>query len=222
MAILKKNSLPGLTGKLGQLVIREVNGKQVVSAKPDNRKTSQSKKAVSNRKSFHYVNSFAKFIYFIPGLSALWAQCLNRKYIVYNSIVSENKKYVTDIGLTLSNTIVPSSDYNFINDITLNNNSVDISVDLTQKYISTVIENKFNIILIFAGYDKYGTLSYKFDENLFIPEENIDISLISFQLQIDNLDFVKSHTDVIVFGTMIWNLRNNFELCWSSTFGKKI
>ena len=222
MAIEKKNSQFGFTGKTGNLVTRIVNGKRIVSARPRPYKKRESKSVISNNNKFRHSGGLAKCVSSVPLLKTIWKEYSKGESIAYRSIISENIHLATDAGLTISNIIVPSSDYNLINDILLIDNFANISFNLTQNLILSVLENKFRIYLIFARLDKAGELDCKSDQYLLIPEKDIDISLIKFALGVEVPNFISNYEDVTIFATAIWNLKNNFKICWSSTFAKMI
>jgi len=221
MAIEKNNSQFGFTGKTGKLVTRIVNGKRIVSARPGPYKR-ESKFVISNNNKFRYLVKLAKCITSIPVLKAIWKKYSNGASIGYRSIISENMDLATDAGLTESNIIIPSSEYKIINDISIDDNSANISFNLTQNFISTVLANKLNIILIFARLNEKGEMDCMADQYLLIPEKDIEVSPIKFALGVEVPNIINGYNDVIVFGTVTWNLNNTFELGWSSSFARKI
>ena len=222
MAIIKKDILSSFTGKLGNLAIRNINGKTIAAARPSHYNKSNSDKAVSQRNKFSIVNGFAKNIYLFEELVKIWNQYSYQKSTAYNSIMSNNLKSTTNEGLTLSNIIVPPSDYNLINDISIIDNYANVTIELPQNYLSQVIESKISIFLVFAGFNENGELIFGIADGSFIAEQDAGISVIKVFPNVEQIAIIKNIENAKVFGTAVWYLRNNFDLCWSSTFGKKL
>ena len=222
MAILDPGSLFKGKGKLGQLVIRKVGNRFIASARPASFKKSNSIKAVSTRSHFSYANKFATFINPDPVLHEIWDLFSEENSIGYRSIISENKNLMTDQGPSISNIIVPPSEYNIINDISLNDNSINIIFQKFPDKCTTVLDNIFRIFVLFAKVDDAYELSCELFNSVFIDQNGIDSQAINIELSDSVQEFIKGEKNLILYGAIIWSLKENLEWRWSSTFGKKI
>jgi len=219
MARVKKNAIHGAAG---QLVYRTVNGKVIASAKPSKYKKSKSRALLSNRKKFSYAGSLAKEIKEEPILFAAWEQYSKGESNSHNSIMSNNIQLSTDAGLTVSNIIVPPSKYNLIKDISLIDNSINLSIELFENYHAIVLDKQLRVCLLFTGLNSTYETQYKTLEEIIISKEEDNISAISINLNSALLDFIGQYENVILYAAAIWTFISPHKLCWSSSFAKKI
>lgn len=107
MAILKRNILQDLNGKLGTYVIKSYNGKTVLSARPGSYKMSHSAAAVKVRKTFKAASVFSKNVKSLKVLESIWSSFNNINNNPYIIIFKYNfHKTGTDMP-TLENIITP-------------------------------------------------------------------------------------------------------------------
>ena len=211
-----------IRGAAGKVVYRTVNGQVIMSAKPSKYKKSKSRALLSNRKKFKYAGELAKIIKEVSILYAAWEQYSQDEITPHNSIMSNNISSASNTGLTISNTIVPPSDYSLIKDISVINNSINLSIELISNYHSIVLDNQTRIILLFTGLNSTAETDYKLRRDVFIPKEGTTISDITVEIKSDILDFINHHENVILFAAVMWTLISPHELCWSSTYAKMI
>ncbi len=107
MAILKGGLLQGAKGKLGNLVIRNVKGKKVVTVRPSKYKKTKSKKAKYVRSRFSIAVEFSKYINSIPILKEVWSNAEIKNSSAFNMIEKFNIKQVNDDAPSLQNIITP-------------------------------------------------------------------------------------------------------------------
>jgi hypothetical protein len=219
MARVKKNAIHGVAG---QLVYRTVNGKVIASAKPSKYKKSKSRALLSNRKKFLHASSLASYINSVPILNTVWKQFLNKESTLYNSVISKNINLATREGLTTENIIVPPSGYSMIRDISLNNNAINISFELFEKFDTLVLDRQLRIYILFAGVNYSGNMSFGDVSSNLIPEDGNGVltSNIGLNTGIEHLFSITKN--IIVYAALIWNLKDNYEFCWSSSFAKTI
>jgi len=222
MAILDPDSLFKGKGKLGQLVIRKVGNRFIASAHPASFKKSNSKRAVSGRKHFSYANKFAKYITTDPVLHEIWNLFSDENSIGYRSIISENRNLMTDQGPSILNIIVPPSEYNIINDISLIDNSINITIQTFPDTNTAVLDNLLRIFVLFATVDDAYKLNCELFQTVFISKKEIDSQTFNIELSDSVQEFIQGKQDLILYGAIVWNLKDNLKWRWSSTFGKKI
>jgi len=211
-----------IRGAAGKVVYRTVNGQVIMSAKPSKYKKSKSRALLSNRKKFLYAGGLAKIIKECSILFAAWKQYSQDESTPHNSIMSNNISTANNTGLTLSNTIVPPSDYSLIKDISLINNSINVSIELFGNYFAFVFEKQLRIFLLFTGLNSTSNIEYESYSEIFIPAEGVTFQDIKIELTSKILDFINQHENVILYSTAVWTTTSPFELCWSSSYAKKI
>jgi hypothetical protein len=222
MAILDPGSLFRGKGKLGQLVVRKVGNRFIASARPASFKKSNSIKAVSTRSHFSYANKFATFINPDPVLHEIWDLFSEENSIGYRSIISENRNLMTDQGPSISNIIVPPSEFNIISDISLIDNSINITFQKFPDISTAVLDNLFRIFVLFAAVDDVYKLSGELVNSVVISENGIDLQPINIEMSSTIQEFITGKKEFILYGAVVWSLKDNLEWRWSSSFGKKL
>ncbi|MHC1736631.1 MAG: hypothetical protein AB9882_01320 [Ignavibacteriaceae bacterium] len=104
MAILKNNQFGALSGKLGNMVFRQVHGKTIVSSLPDRSNTPVSAVQKKQNNKFAVAVRFAVAVNNHDRLRALWQY---RGSAPYRRIFAANIKCVSETGPTTENIIVP-------------------------------------------------------------------------------------------------------------------
>ncbi|MCB9210973.1 MAG: hypothetical protein H6609_16525 [Ignavibacteriales bacterium] len=218
MAKVNQSVIGKLSGKLGDLVFRQMNGKTFISTRPKNYKPTKSKKAVSNRNSFSQINLFASTINKNETLKHIWLNAKIDAQSAYTKITKTNLKLSLNDGIDIKNIIVPKSKL-FI-DIIISLNKSDLKISCNKNSFDT-ITNKTNnlqcfILFFFSQPRKKGMIQYRaslFEVNKFI----IDKEKIVFDLK-NAID--KSYKKVVIFNTFI--ITNDTQIKnWSSTTANK-
>lgn len=112
MAILKGGLFGDITGKLNNVVVRNVNGKDVVTVRPKKYKKTKSKKAKSVRSRFSIAVEFSKYINSIPILKEVWSIADIKGSSAFNKIEKFNIRNVNDNAPSLKNIITPHPQFN--------------------------------------------------------------------------------------------------------------
>lgn len=107
MAQIDKSILGFVSGKLGEVVFRKMNGKKFVSMGAKKYKISQSAKAKKGRANFAASVKFAVTINSLPELKNIWSFANLEGTNSYHRIIKYNSKLVNSGNLTLANKITP-------------------------------------------------------------------------------------------------------------------
>lgn len=107
MATLKGEVFGRLSGKIGKVVARRVNGKTVISERPDHYKETTSEEAKNIRSRFSIAVEFSSYICSIALLKAVWNYNRKKHSNAFNMMQSFNIKSVGDNAPSLKNTITP-------------------------------------------------------------------------------------------------------------------
>ena len=111
MAIIYRQHLGKIKGKLGSTVIQKRFGKQVVSIRPDHYKKTNSEKLKAVRKEFAVKVLFAKAINQNPLLVQCWKNCTHKSISGYHKALSYNSKFIVNEVPTKYNVITPPDMY---------------------------------------------------------------------------------------------------------------
>lgn len=111
MAHLGKSILGGITGSIGDVTIRQRNGKSVISAKPKSFMPGYDQGSIERRARFAVSAKLATSIYSIPELKSIWRDNTPAGKSAYNFIVTSNLKLVGPNSLTELATITPKNGF---------------------------------------------------------------------------------------------------------------
>ena len=114
MAQVNDNILGNLSGRLGNIVFRKMNGKSFASIRPKKYKPAKSEEAVKTKNKFATVVKFASYINSIPEIKTIWkSSALNGKR-GYNTIITINQSLLSkdllkdkETLINIDNIIVP-------------------------------------------------------------------------------------------------------------------
>lgn len=107
MARIEKAILGFVSGRLGDVVFRKMNGKKFISVAPKKYKISQSAKANKGRANFAALIKLAKAVNSVPGLKEAWNTAKVEGTNSYHKIIRYNGKFVNSGKLTAANKITP-------------------------------------------------------------------------------------------------------------------
>ncbi len=107
MAEIKRTILGDVSGKIGDIVFRKMNGKKFVSVRPKKYKPTKSTKLKNARSNFATVVNFAKVTNSVPELKTVWEQFKSKASNSYHKIITANSGLVKTGVLTAFNKITP-------------------------------------------------------------------------------------------------------------------
>lgn len=107
MAIVNGNVIGNLSGKLGNLSARTVDGRTVLAARPSSFNASQDPAVISVRQKFSVTAKLASAILALSSLVAIWKKVKNVSSTVFNEIFQTNFGYSSADKPTEQNIISP-------------------------------------------------------------------------------------------------------------------
>lgn len=107
MAIVNGNVLGNLSGKLGNLSARTVDGHTVLSARPSSFNASQDPAVLQVRQKFSVTAKFASAILALTSLVSIWKKVRNVASSVFNEIFQSNFAYSSIEKPTEQNILAP-------------------------------------------------------------------------------------------------------------------
>ena len=174
MAIRKNNVLGQTSGKLGNTVTRIRNGKEVVYALPDKVKISHSKKAKAARNKFALTVGFAKYINSIPALSSVWAYANIPGANSFQKLIKHNSKLTGENCLTLKNIITPAGFELSVEEFSLLNDTVSLSIKLSENFPLELLSSNIHIHAVLYFYEP----RLKKDKPFLFSHLSVDIQVV--------------------------------------------
>ncbi len=107
MAIVNGNVLGNLSGKLGNLSARTVDGRTILAARPSSFNASQEPAVLEVRQKFSVTAKFASAILALTSLVSIWKKVRNVASSVFNEVFQSNFAYSSTEKPTEQNIITP-------------------------------------------------------------------------------------------------------------------
>jgi len=107
MAIVNGNVIGNLSGKLGNLSARTVDGRTVLAARPSSFNASQEPAVLTVRQKFSVTAKFASAILALTSLVSIWKKVRNVASSVFNEIFQSNFAYSSIEKPTEQNILAP-------------------------------------------------------------------------------------------------------------------
>lgn len=107
MAIVNGNVIGNLSGKLGNLSARTVDGRTVLAARPSSFNASQEPAVLTVRQKFSVTAKFASAILALTALVSIWKKVRNVASSVFNEVFQSNFAYSSIEKPTEQNIIAP-------------------------------------------------------------------------------------------------------------------
>ena len=107
MAIVNGNVIGNLSGKLGNLSARTVDGRTVLAARPSSFNASQEPAVLTVRQKFSVTAKFASAILALASLVSIWKKVRNVASSVFNEIFQSNFAYSSIEKPTEQNILAP-------------------------------------------------------------------------------------------------------------------
>ncbi len=107
MAIVNGNVIGNLSGKLGNLSARTVDGRTVLAARPSSFNASQEPAVLAVRQKFSVTAKFASAILSLASLVSIWKKVRNVSSSVFNEVFQSNFAYSSIEKPTEQNILAP-------------------------------------------------------------------------------------------------------------------
>lgn len=225
MAIEKRQTLGEVTGTLGDIVRRKRYGKIVVSRRPSKYRKSKSKAAVDGRNSFALSVAFAKAVNSIPHLKQVWQLAKLDGVVAYNRIIKYNKQFIKDSSLTVNNIITPKGIYFLLNDFSLQNKKLVLSIDLKETDLKKLLTPGFYIHIILYAFNAAGTKSKEFFITAISTQVNTQAenNIIDLEITLDTsiTNYLKYYKSLIVYAAATNYSGNKKSIFWTNTVAKQ-
>lgn len=219
MAQVQKNSKT-LRGRVGNLVFRVFNGKEVVSIRPNKYKKSTSPEAIKNNNRFAAVVALAKFINQLPEFSKMWEVSNLKGNNNYMKILKSNLTLTDGGDLSEKNIILPPDGFhNPVTDIIFYEDKLTIYFTYSEEDLP-LLKNRYNLYLVF--YKSENDRKQKLIPRIAIQTIN-EIELedrLEIALELSLKYFYENKSDTLIFCSLIAKTEIAKDKNYSTTFGK--
>ncbi len=111
MAQLTKAVLGRVSGRLGDMVFRQRNGKNILGRRPSHYAPPDDQGSVDRRARFKFSSKLAQAVYSIPEVAALWEPQTPADMSTFNYIIQKNILVVNPTSVSDLTTIVPDHSF---------------------------------------------------------------------------------------------------------------
>ncbi len=222
MVKVKSTLFNYISGKTGNKVFRQMNGKTFYSIRPDTYNISQSKKAKESRSNFGLVVKFAKIINEQPLLKMIWSKAKINGTTSYHRIIKHNIKYVKESQLSVFNLITPEGEYFPLKSYVISDDSIILQLKtdaIAQTSLSLFPFSLLSIVYLFEpkkkSHEENLLLSFSTD---FLKVLNKDSNSIAITIPENILSHFSRYKNCIIYFSGIFQNPTSSKLIWTSTF----
>ena len=140
MARVRSQLFRNISGKMWDVVFRQIKGKTFITSAPKKYNFSKSDAAVGARNNFSVAVSFAKCVNSIPEFKKIWSDGKLKGANSYSRLISANSKLISDGKLSQRNVILPRN----LSDLVL---KVSLEVDKILVKLKAPSTGKLHLII---------------------------------------------------------------------------
>ena len=154
MARVKGSVLGNLSGRLGNLSARTINGETILGARPSSFNVSNSPAVVAVRQKFTVSTQLSKVIDNIDDLKAVWDKVKQSGMSVFNTLVQKNFQYADTQRPTAQNIITPGGFNLGVTSALIGADTITVDLPaLNTQANFTAADKDLSISMILIGYD---------------------------------------------------------------------
>jgi hypothetical protein len=151
MARLTTSILGEIRGKMGNLVIRKMNGKEFISLRPaKHRKTN---KKVPARQKMQTAVQFSRTINNSDELKLIWGQSTIKATNPYQKLIKHSLENAEPQKLTINNKITPAGISLSYSQFYFENGELNVSINNSDKGTRSITKNNFSVYILFYFYE---------------------------------------------------------------------
>ena len=148
MGRLKKQTLGKISGKVGNIVLRDFGYDQFISFRPDRYNIKKDIKAASHKLRFYYSIKLAKLVFNFPVMKNVWNNCNMPGKRGYTRMISANIELLKDNLPSVENIITPKGRALLFDIVELNNKEIKFSFEMAglikPPFVMTLLFQFFN------------------------------------------------------------------------------
>jgi hypothetical protein len=226
MAIIRKNIIGSISGRVGDFIYRTRNGKLVKYKRPFNQKVSRSNAAASARKDFSMVVKFASCINSLPHLKEIWKQAKVPGSTHYQKMIKYNSQNAKQSGISVKNVIVPPGIPINIKELVLTPSAISFIVKADSSKPKKLLSVPGLIHLIFYFYSPKvkSKQAYNFSGMTVQNDQQHQRGTFEFNVNLsaEIASCLRSYKDVLIFISLSMLNPGKEKIYWTSTYSKKL
>jgi hypothetical protein len=225
MAFVNKNIFE-LSGKLGNVIFRNRNGKLVAYAAPKHHRISKSEKSVDNRKRFGINVQLSKNICSLKPLYSVWKNSKTDGSNIYTKILKFNYKSSAPGILTLGNVLTPISIALEVHSVNIENGILFINFQIPESENNIALSPFYVNIIIFLhetlkGNKDKGNQFISFNVPVLQKEES---GIYNFQYTFDKSTYgnIKNYSKCNVYFALVKVTDYENNPVWSTSYASVV
>lgn len=226
MAIVRKNVIGTISGRVGDYVYRMRNGKLVKYRRPVNQKVSRSSAAESARSGFSLIVKFASCINSFPHLKEIWKQAKVPGTSHYQKMIKHNSLNVKQPSISVKNVIIPPGIPINIEELVLTPLAISFIVKADSSKLKKLLSvpRLFHLIFYFYSPKVKNKPAYNFGGMTVQNDQKNQRGTNEFNLNLsaEIASSLKSYKNVLIFISLSMLNPSNAKVYWSSTFAENI
>ena len=222
MARLNNSVIGEISGKMGNLVVRKMNGQEFVSQRPV--KYRKTKKKVPDRQKMQSAVQFSRTVNNSEKLKLIWGKSKIKATNSYHKLIKHTLENAEPGILTIKNKITPGGISLSSSEFLFDNGKLNIAIANRDKETRSITANNFSVYVLFYFY-----------EPIVKRIENSSLKLISkdfdattennFRFNYDAAKLIpkmlKNYKKCIVYFAMVGNKPNIKTPVYSDTIAKE-
>lgn len=222
MATIRSGILGEVQGRIGNIVYRKFNGKNVLSVRPDKYKIAKKGPAKNNRNKFAAAVKFCKAINNEGKLSSVWRAAKIQGTLPFNRILKHNLKYINEGIPSNLNTITPEGTVIPVTNIDYGNGAITVTVK-NSLIPGSAKEISLFILLLPSAPQNQKSESFL---TIILKDENVTptgaaYTEITFNLAPSIKKQLTFYTELYCYSAVTFNPEKR-KIFWSSTYFKKL
>jgi len=225
MAKLKKEILGKVSGAVGDVLFRTVNGKTIVGTRPSSFTPGNDQASLERRGRFSMANKLARHIYSIYQVRTLWKDITPSGLSPFNMIVRTNYYNVTHNTVTDKVKLIPDIGFNVtVSTLTVDENSLQLSLAgiTAESGIDTAAELQFQLVgvLYLSNPTEPQSIKYDFLRLVSVEQSLVLDTALNFQIQFVNQtsQFIAQYQDRKAFLALLTLDSDKNVVNFSNTF----
>jgi len=222
MVKVKSTLFNYISGKSGNTVFRQMNGKTFYSIRPDTYNISQTKKAKESRSNFGLIVKFAKIVNEQPLLNTVWGKAKIKGTTSYHRIIKHNLKFVKENQLSLFNIISPAGENFPLESYVVSDDSIILDLRSGAITQSSLFQFPFSLLAVIylfepkkKSYEDNLLFSFSTD---FSEVLNKDSNSIAVTIPENILPSFSKYKNCIIYFSAVFLNPKSSKLIWTSTF----
>ena len=222
MARLNNSVIGEISGKMGNLVVRKMNGQEFVSQRPV--KYRKTKKKVPDRQKMQSAVQFSRTVNNSEKLKLIWGKSKIKATNSYHKLIKHTLENAEPGNLTIKNKITPGGISLSSSEFLFDNGKLNITIANRDKETRSITGNNFSVYILFYFYEPI--VKRIENSSLKLISKDFDASAENnFRFNYDAAKLIpkmlKNYKKCIVYFAIVGNKPNTKTPVYSDTIAKE-